>query len=97
MESSEYGGPTSEYGSHPSCSSSEGQQTTREMEMGKMKKDSGVIGEISLQPMPLKSLFGSWICGEIMEGKENVQFPFPLVNPFKKSKQSLILGRDGMS
>ncbi|XP_043725551.1 proline-rich receptor-like protein kinase PERK1 [Telopea speciosissima] len=38
--SSEYSGPTSEYGLHPSGSSSEGQQTTREMEMGKMKKDS---------------------------------------------------------
>ncbi|KAA8534976.1 hypothetical protein F0562_029979 [Nyssa sinensis] len=39
--SSEYSaGPTSEYGSNPSGSSSEGQQTTREMEMGKMKKGS---------------------------------------------------------
>ncbi|XP_057969746.1 proline-rich receptor-like protein kinase PERK1 [Malania oleifera] len=39
--SSEYsGGPTSEYGLYPSGSSSEGQRTTREMEMGKMKKDS---------------------------------------------------------
>lgn len=37
--SSEYSGPTSEYGLHPSGSSSEG-QTTREMEMGKMKKSS---------------------------------------------------------
>ena len=36
--SSEYGVPTSEYGLHPSGSSSEGQQTTRAMEMGKMKK-----------------------------------------------------------
>lgn len=36
---SEYSGATSEYGKHPSDSSSEG-QTTREMEMGKMKKDS---------------------------------------------------------
>ncbi|KAA8523118.1 hypothetical protein F0562_009541 [Nyssa sinensis] len=38
--SSEYSGPTSEYGLYPSGSSSEGQQTTREMEMGKMKKDN---------------------------------------------------------
>ncbi|KAL6974416.1 Proline-rich receptor-like protein kinase perk1, partial [Sarracenia purpurea var. burkii] len=38
--SSEYSGPTSEYGLYPSGSSSEGLQTTREMEMGKMKKDS---------------------------------------------------------
>lgn len=38
--SSEYSGPTSEYGLYPSGSSSEGQRTTREMEMGKMKKDS---------------------------------------------------------
>lgn len=38
--SSEYSGPTSEYGLNPSGSSSEGGQTTREMEMGKMKKDS---------------------------------------------------------
>ncbi|XP_058074354.1 proline-rich receptor-like protein kinase PERK1 [Magnolia sinica] len=37
--SSEYSGRTSEYGLNPSASSSEGQQT-REMEMGKMKKDS---------------------------------------------------------
>ncbi|XP_027175882.1 LOW QUALITY PROTEIN: proline-rich receptor-like protein kinase PERK1 [Coffea eugenioides] len=36
--SSEYSGPTSEYGLYPSGSSSEG-QTTREMEMGKLKKD----------------------------------------------------------
>ncbi|XP_052182664.1 proline-rich receptor-like protein kinase PERK1 [Diospyros lotus] len=38
--SSEYSGLTSEYGLYPSGSSSEGQQTTREMEMGRMKKDS---------------------------------------------------------
>ncbi|XP_042506155.1 proline-rich receptor-like protein kinase PERK1 [Macadamia integrifolia] len=41
--SSEYSGPTSEYGLHPSGSSSEGQQTTQntqEMEMGRLKKDS---------------------------------------------------------
>ncbi|GAB4839211.1 Proline-rich receptor-like protein kinase perk1 [Ancistrocladus abbreviatus] len=37
--SSEYGGTTSEYGMYPSGSSSEG-QATREMEMGKIKKDS---------------------------------------------------------
>ncbi|CDP03328.1 unnamed protein product [Coffea canephora] len=37
--SSEYSGPTSEYGLYPSGSSSEG-QTTREMETGKLKKDS---------------------------------------------------------
>lgn len=37
--SSEYSGPTSEYGLYPSGSSSEG-HTTREMEMGKMKKSS---------------------------------------------------------
>ncbi|KAJ4822598.1 Proline-rich receptor-like protein kinase perk1 [Turnera subulata] len=37
--SSEYSGPTSEYGLYPSGSSSEG-QNTREMEMGKMKKNS---------------------------------------------------------
>ena len=37
--SSEYSGPTSEYGLYPSGSSSEG-QTTREMEMGKVKKSS---------------------------------------------------------
>ncbi|KAL4653856.1 hypothetical protein ACB092_01G336100 [Castanea dentata] len=37
--SSEYSGPTSEYGLYPSGSSSEG-QNTREMEMGKMKKRS---------------------------------------------------------
>ncbi|KAL9242366.1 hypothetical protein vseg_016375 [Gypsophila vaccaria] len=40
--SSEYGGTTSEYGMYPSGSSSEGpsRQTTREMELGKMKGDS---------------------------------------------------------
>ncbi|KAK9706026.1 hypothetical protein RND81_07G099900 [Saponaria officinalis] len=40
--SSEYGGTTSEYGLYPSGSSSEGpsRQTTREMELGKMKGDS---------------------------------------------------------
>lgn len=39
--SSEYSNPTSDYGLYPSGSSSEGQQqTTREMEMGKTKKDS---------------------------------------------------------
>ncbi|XP_027068184.2 proline-rich receptor-like protein kinase PERK15 [Coffea arabica] len=37
--SSEYSGPTSEYGLYPSGSSCEG-QTTREMETGKLKKDS---------------------------------------------------------
>ncbi|KAF5742971.1 proline-rich receptor-like protein kinase PERK1 isoform X2 [Tripterygium wilfordii] len=37
--SSEYSEPTSEYGLYPSGSSGEG-QTTREMEMGKMKKNS---------------------------------------------------------
>ncbi|KAJ9167819.1 hypothetical protein P3X46_019412 [Hevea brasiliensis] len=37
--SSEYSGPTSEYGLNPSGSSSEG-QNTREMEMGKMKRNS---------------------------------------------------------
>lgn len=37
--SSEYSGPTSEYGLYPSGSSSEG-HNTREMEMGKMKKNS---------------------------------------------------------
>lgn len=37
--SSEYSGPTSEYGLNPSGSSSEG-QVTREMEMGKKKADS---------------------------------------------------------
>uniref|UniRef100_A0A2P2IUA8 non-specific serine/threonine protein kinase n=1 Tax=Rhizophora mucronata TaxID=61149 RepID=A0A2P2IUA8_RHIMU len=37
--SSEYSGPTSEYGLYPSGSSSEG-HTTREMEMGKLKKRS---------------------------------------------------------
>ena len=37
--SSEYSRPTSEYGLNPSGSSSEG-QNTREMEMGKLKKDS---------------------------------------------------------
>lgn len=37
--SSEYSGPTSEYGLYPSGSSSEG-QNTREMEMGKWKKNS---------------------------------------------------------
>lgn len=37
--SSEYSGPTSEYGLNPSGSSSEG-QLTREMEMRKMKPDS---------------------------------------------------------
>ncbi|XP_021275699.1 proline-rich receptor-like protein kinase PERK1 [Herrania umbratica] len=37
--SSEYSEPTSEYGLYPSGSSNEG-QTTREMEMGKMKKNS---------------------------------------------------------
>ncbi|GFY80870.1 proline extensin-like receptor kinase 1 [Actinidia rufa] len=51
--SSEYGVPTGEYGLHPSGSSSEGQVTTREMEMGKMKKDSWVVGEIPCQLMPL--------------------------------------------
>ncbi|KAJ7973866.1 Receptor-like kinase [Quillaja saponaria] len=39
VASSEYSGPTSEYGLYPSGSSSEG-QTTREMEMGKMKRNS---------------------------------------------------------
>ncbi|KAL3747480.1 hypothetical protein ACJRO7_016291 [Eucalyptus globulus] len=40
--SSEYSEPTSEYGVYPSGSSSENpsRQTTREMEMGRMKKDS---------------------------------------------------------
>ncbi|KAI3446981.1 hypothetical protein Pfo_003646 [Paulownia fortunei] len=37
--SDQYSNPTSEYGLNPSGSSSEGQQT-REMEMGRMKKDS---------------------------------------------------------
>ncbi|XP_062148095.1 proline-rich receptor-like protein kinase PERK1 [Alnus glutinosa] len=37
--SSEYSGPTSEYGLYPSGSSSEG-QNTREMELGKIKKNS---------------------------------------------------------
>uniref|UniRef100_A0A2C9UB35 non-specific serine/threonine protein kinase n=1 Tax=Manihot esculenta TaxID=3983 RepID=A0A2C9UB35_MANES len=37
--SSEYSGPTSDYGLYPSGSSSEG-HNTREMEMGKMKKNS---------------------------------------------------------
>ncbi|GFY96351.1 proline extensin-like receptor kinase 1 [Actinidia rufa] len=37
--SSEYSGQASDYGLYPSASSSEG-QTTREMQMGKMKKDS---------------------------------------------------------
>ncbi|EEF48251.1 proline-rich receptor-like protein kinase PERK1 [Ricinus communis] len=37
--SSEYSGPTSEYGLYPSGSSSEG-HNTREMEMGKMKRNS---------------------------------------------------------
>lgn len=37
--SDQYSNPTSEYGLNPSGSSSEGQQT-REMEMGKPKKDS---------------------------------------------------------
>ncbi|KAF8388982.1 hypothetical protein HHK36_025666 [Tetracentron sinense] len=45
--SSEYSGPTSEYGLNPSGSSSEGQQTTREMEMGKMKKNSEGFNESS--------------------------------------------------
>ncbi|XP_035539326.1 proline-rich receptor-like protein kinase PERK1 isoform X1 [Juglans regia] len=40
--SSEYSGPTSEYGLYPSGSSSEG-HTTREMETGKMKKSSQVF------------------------------------------------------
>ncbi|KAF2303925.1 hypothetical protein GH714_024575 [Hevea brasiliensis] len=40
--SSEYSGPTSEYGLNPSGSSSEG-QNTREMEMGKMKRNSQVL------------------------------------------------------
>ncbi|OVA20349.1 Protein kinase domain [Macleaya cordata] len=35
-----YSGPTSEYGLNPSASSSEGQQTTQEMEIGRLKKDS---------------------------------------------------------
>ncbi|KAH7867600.1 hypothetical protein Vadar_034711 [Vaccinium darrowii] len=39
--------PTSDYGLYPSGSSSEGQQTTREMEMGKMKKDSRGFNESS--------------------------------------------------
>lgn len=43
--SSEYSGPTSDYGLNPSGSSSEG-QTTREMEMGRLKKNSqGFKGE----------------------------------------------------
>lgn len=45
--SSEYSNPTSDYGLYPSGSSSEGQQTTREMEMGKMKKDSRGFNESS--------------------------------------------------
>ncbi|KAL4269507.1 hypothetical protein GQ457_HM001210 [Hibiscus cannabinus] len=39
VTSSEYSEPTSEYGLNPSGSSNEG-QTTREMEMGRMKKNS---------------------------------------------------------
>ncbi|KAG4144234.1 hypothetical protein ERO13_D05G025066v2 [Gossypium hirsutum] len=39
MKNSEYSEPTSEYGLYPSGSSNEG-QTTREMEMGKMKRNS---------------------------------------------------------
>ncbi|CAJ1951155.1 unnamed protein product [Sphenostylis stenocarpa] len=34
---SEYSGPSSDYGRHPSVSSSSGQQNTQEMEMGKVK------------------------------------------------------------
>ncbi|KAF7152689.1 hypothetical protein RHSIM_Rhsim01G0096100 [Rhododendron simsii] len=45
--SSEYSNPTSDYGLYPSGSSSEGQQTTREMEMGKTKKDSRGFNESS--------------------------------------------------
>lgn len=45
--SSEYSNPTSDYGLYPSGSSSEGQQTTREMEMGKMKKDGRGFNESS--------------------------------------------------
>lgn len=43
--SSEYSEPTSDYGLYPSGSSGEG-QTTREMEMGRLKKNSqGFKGE----------------------------------------------------
>lgn len=44
--SSEYIAPTSEYGLYPSGSSSEGQsrQTTREMEMRRMKNSQGFSG-----------------------------------------------------
>ncbi|KAH9608000.1 hypothetical protein KSS87_017628 [Heliosperma pusillum] len=44
--SSEYGGTTSEYGMNPSSSSTEeaSRQTTREMELGKMKGDSRGLG-----------------------------------------------------
>ncbi|KAL3566610.1 hypothetical protein D5086_032025, partial [Populus alba] len=50
--SSEYSGPTSEYGLYPSGSSSEG-QNTREMEMGKMKKASkGFSGSSSDESGP---------------------------------------------
>lgn len=53
--SSEYGGTTSEYGLYPSGSSSEGGQTTREMEMGKMKRDSrGFTGTTTREMEPEK-------------------------------------------
>ncbi|KAF2304854.1 hypothetical protein GH714_039177 [Hevea brasiliensis] len=51
--SSEYSGPTSEYGLYPSGSSSEG-QNTREMEMGKMKRNSqGSRMPENIYPSPL--------------------------------------------
>lgn len=37
--SSECSGPSSDFGQHPSASGSEGQQTTQEIELEKMKKE----------------------------------------------------------
>ncbi|XP_027344865.1 proline-rich receptor-like protein kinase PERK1 [Abrus precatorius] len=41
---SEYSGPSSEYGQHPSVSTSSGQQNTQEMEMGNVKGSNHVSG-----------------------------------------------------
>lgn len=38
---SEYSGPSSEYGQHPSISTSSGQQNTQEMETGNLKSSNG--------------------------------------------------------
>ncbi|RDY04743.1 Proline-rich receptor-like protein kinase PERK1, partial [Mucuna pruriens] len=41
---SEYSGPSSDYGQHPSVSTSSGQQNTQEMEMGNVKGSNLILG-----------------------------------------------------